>query len=85
MGSTFCTFELIEKNILRKQLFQDATSKVNLNKYGSYFKFILLLPGDVNLNPGIITPKRSDKQWEPFPFYNYSFSTERMDYQPDSL
>ena len=85
MGSTFCTFELIEKNILRKQLSKDAISKVHLNKYGSYFKFILLLPGDVNLNPGIITPKRNDKLWEPFPFHNYSFSTERMEYQPDAL
>ena len=33
-GSTFCTFELTEKNILRKQLSQDALSKVYLNKYG---------------------------------------------------
>ena len=50
--STFCTVEQIENKILRKRLFRDALSKVHLNKYGSYFKFILLLPGDINLNPG---------------------------------
>ena len=33
-GSTFCPFELIEKNILRKQLSKDALLKVHLNKYG---------------------------------------------------
>ena len=39
MGSTFCTFDLIEKNILRKRLSQDALSKVHLNKYGSYLSY----------------------------------------------
>ena len=59
-GSTFCAFELIEKNILRKRLrvSQDALSKVHLNKYGSYFKFILLLSGDINLNLVLTTPKK---------------------------
>ena len=58
--STFCTLEQIEKNILRKRLSQDALSKVHLNKYGSYFKFILLLSVDINLNPGPTTPKTID-------------------------
>ena len=75
----------IEKNILRKLLSQDALSKVHLNKYGSYFKFILLLSGDINLNPGPTTPKRNDILWELFPFHKCSFSTERMDYQLDPL
>ena len=56
--STFCTLEQIEKNILRKRLSQDALSKVHLNKYGSYFKFILLLSGDINLNPGPTAPPK---------------------------
>ena len=84
-GSTFCTFELIEKNILWKRLSQDALPKVHLNKSGSYFKFILLLPGDINLSPETTTPKRNDKLWELLPFHNCSFSTEQMDYQLDSL
>ena len=83
--STFCTLEQIEKNILRKRLSQDALSKVHLNKYGSYFKFILLLPGDINLNPGPTAPKRNDMLWEFLPFHNCSFSTEQLNYQLDSL
>ena len=71
----------MEKNILRKQLSQDALSKVHLNKYGSYFEFIPLLSGDINLNPGPTTPKRNDILWELLSFHNCSFSTEQMDYQ----
>ena len=84
-GSTFLTFELTEKNILRKRLSQDALSRIHLNKYGSHLKFILLLLGDINLKPGPTTPKRNDILWEPLPFYNCSFSTEWMDYQLDCL
>ena len=67
------------------RLSQDALSKVHLNKYGSYFKFMLLMSGDINLNPGPTTPKRIDILWELLLFHNSSFSTERMGYQPDSL
>ena len=83
--STFCTLEQIEKNISRKRLSQDALSKVPLNKYGSYFKFILLLSGDKNLNSAPTAPKSNDILWELLPFHNRSFSTERMDYQLDPL
>ena len=58
--STFCTLEQIKRNILRKRLSQDALSKVHLNKYESYFKFVLLLLGDINLKPGPTAPKRND-------------------------
>ena len=83
--STFCTLEQIEKNVLWKRLFQDALCKVHLNNYGSYFKFILLLSNDINLNPGPTAPKRNYILWELLPFHNCSFSTERMDYQLDPL
>ena len=59
--------------------------KIHLNKYGSYFKFILLLSGDINLNPRPTVPKRNGILWELLPFYNCSSSTERMDYQHDPL
>ena len=75
----------LKKNILWKRLSQDALSKVHLNKYGSYFKFILLLSGDINLNPGPTAPKRNDILWELLPFHNCSFSTEPIDYQLDTL
>ena len=80
--STFCTFEQIKKYILQKWLSQDALSKVQLNKY---FKSTLLLPGDINLNPGPTTPERNYALRELFPFHNCSFSTERLDYQLDPL
>ena len=84
-ASTFCTFEVMEKIILRKRQSQDVLSKVHLNKYGSYFKFILLLSGDINMNPEPTTPKRNDILWELLSFYNCSFLTERMDYLLDCL
>ena len=83
--STFCTLEQIEKNILRKRLSQDALSKVHLNKYGSYFKFILLLSGDIKLNSEPTAPKTSDILRELPLFQNCSFSTQQMDYQLDPL
>ena len=83
--STFCTLEQIEKKILQKQVSRDALSKIHLNNYGSYFKFILLLSGDINLNPGPTAPKRSDILWELFPFHSSRFSTEQMNYQLDPL
>ena len=81
-ASTFCTFDLIEKRILRKWLSQDPLSKVHLNKHGLYFKFIHLLLGDLNLNPGTTSPTRNDIFWEVLPFHNCSFSTERLDFLP---
>ena len=83
--TTFCTLDQIEKNVLRKRLSQDALFKVHLNQYGSYVKFILLLPGDINLNPGPTAPKRNYILRGILLFHNCSFSTERMDYQLDPL
>ena len=50
-----------------------------------YFKFILVLSGDLNLNPGPITPKRINILWEILPFHNCRFSTKQMVYQLNSL
>ena len=83
--STFCALEQIEKNILRKRLSQHALSKVHLNKYVSHVKFILVQPGDINLNPGPTDPKRNYILWELLPSHNCSFYTERMDYQLEPL
>ena len=38
-------------------LYRDS---LTLNKYGSYFKFVVLLSGNINLNPEPTTPKRND-------------------------
>ena len=82
---TFCILEQIEKNTFWKRLSQDALSKVHLNKYGSCFKFILLMSGVISLNPGPTVPKRNDILWELVPFHICSFSTERMDDKLDYL
>ena len=37
------------------------------------------------MNPGPTAPKRNDILWELFPFHNFSFSTEPIDYQLDTL
>ena len=42
-----------------------ALSKVHLNKFGSYFKF---MSGDINLNSGPTTPTRNYMPWESLPF-----------------
>ena len=52
----------IAKNETKKILSYYALSKIVLRKHKFYFKHILLLSGDINLNPG------------PFPFSNSSFS-----------
>ena len=46
---------------------------------------MLLLLGDINLNPGLTTPKRNDILCELLRFHSCSFYTEQMDYQLDSL
>ena len=75
--------KLYNRNIRRSHSF--LLNVLDLNKYESYFKFILLLSGDINLNPGPTTPKRNDILWELLPFHDCSFSTEGMDYQLDPL
>ena len=74
--STFCILQQIEKIYYGSNYPRMIYPK---------FKFILLLLGDTNLKPGPTTPKRNDILWEPLPFHNCSFSTERMDYQLDPL
>ena len=84
IGSILSTLRLIEGSMLRKRLSQGTLSNVHLNNYVSYFKFILLLPGDINVDPGPIIRKTNDILWELLPFHNCSFSTECMGYQLDS-
>ena len=44
--------QAIEKSKTMKFLSYYALSKVHLHKHQSYFRIILLLSGDINLNPG---------------------------------
>ena len=58
----------IEKSKTTKFLSCYALSKVNLHKHRSCFRIILLLSGDINLNPGLNA--------NVLPFYNESFSND---------
>ena len=51
------------KSILRKRLSQDALPKFHLNKYESYFKYIVLLSDGISLNAGKNTPKTNYMIW----------------------
>ena len=44
--------QAIEKSKTTKFLSYYALPKIHLHKHKSYFKFILLLSGDINLDPG---------------------------------
>ena len=56
----------IAKNETEKILSYYALSKIVLRKHKFYFRYILLLSGDINLNPGPLT--------DTFPFSKSSFS-----------
>ena len=58
--------QAIGKTETKKILSYYALSKIHLRKHTSYFRFILLLSGDINLNPGPYTNIS--------PFSNSSFS-----------
>ena len=70
----FCTFELIEKSILRKRLSQDTLSNVYLNKYWSNFRFILLLSDYIYWNVRPIITARNGRLCKLL-LRSYSFST----------
>ena len=58
--------QAIGKTETKKILSYYALSNIHLRKHTSYFRFILLLSGDINLNPGHYTNIS--------PFSNSSFS-----------
>ena len=61
-------FQAIEKSKITKFLSYYALSKVHLRKHKSYFGIILLLSGDININPG--------PNADVLPFSNKSFSND---------
>ena len=65
----------------RKQLFNYTLSNVYLNKCKSFFKFILMLARDINLNPGSITTIHNSNMWNDLPFCNCNVSVDRTEHQ----
>lgn len=56
----FNTLQSVEKSMIRRQLSNYAVSSIRLNKHKSYFKVIVMLTGDISLNPGPITAIDND-------------------------
>ena len=62
--------QAIEKSKTTKFLSYYALSKIHLHKHQSYFRIILLLSGDISLNPG--------PNADVFPFSNESVSNDEF-------
>ena len=65
---SYLRMQSIEKSETTKFSSYYALSKVDLHKHKSYFRIILLLSGDINLNPG--------PNADALPFSNESFSND---------
>ena len=65
---SYLMMQAIEKSETTKFLSYYALSEVHLHKHKSYFIIILLLSGDINLNPGPNT--------DVLPFSNEGFSND---------
>ena len=65
---SYLMMQAIEKSETTKFLSYYALSKVHLHMHKSYFRIILLLSGDINLNPG--------PNADALPFSNESFSND---------
>ena len=65
---SYLMMQTIEKSKTTKFLSCYALSKVHLHKHKYYFRIILLLSGDINLNPG--------PNPDVLPFSNESFSND---------
>ena len=65
---SYLIMQATEKSETTKFLSYYALSKVYLHKHKSYFRYILLLSGDINLNPG--------PNADALPFSNESFSND---------
>ena len=72
----FNALQSVEKTIIRRQLSYYSLSSINLNGHNSYFKFILVLVGDINLSSRSIIMIDNNSMWDDLPFCNYNLSTE---------
>ena len=68
--------------MIRRQLSNYALSSIRLNNYKSYFKFILMLAGDIN-SPGPITTVDKNKMWDDLPSRNCNISVDWNDFDSD--
>ena len=73
------SMELVEKTELFKRPFY-ALSKVNLGRYGSFRKILLILSWDINLNPGLVQGSQHETLLHVLPLDDCSFARDDFDY-----
>lgn len=64
----------VEKTMVRRQLSNYTRSSIHLTCSRSYFKFIPILRGDINLNSEPITAIYINKSWDDLPICNSNLS-----------
>ena len=77
--------ELVEKTELLRRLPVYALSKIHLVRCGSFRKILLILPWDINLNPGPVHGIQNENLLHVLLFYDYIFSGDGFHYNPNSL
>ena len=71
-NKTFFSIETINlcdqvcNNELRRNLFLSVISKLKFRNHSAYHKYIILLSGDIYLNPGLNQTLLSNDIWDPF-------------------
>lgn len=77
----FNTLQLFENAMIQKWLFNYPLLNAHLNRYNSYFNFILMVAPDLNLNPGPVSTIHNSNIDGGLLFYNCNLSidwTERQ-------
>ena len=66
----FEILDVTKSSFLRCQLSYFALENFRLHRYVSFFMFILLLSGEININPGPTTVNNNKFPLNALPFYN---------------
>ena len=85
MGSTFCTFKLIEKKYITEATILRCSIESSFKQLWVILLIYPITVGWHKLEPWTSHTRGNEILWELIPFHHCSFSTERIDYQLDSL
>ena len=72
----FNVLQSVEKAMKQRQLSNYTLLSIYLNRSKSYFKVILMLAGDINLNLGPITMVDNYNMWNDLPFRKCNLSID---------
>ena len=70
----------MKNSFLRYQLSYFALANIRLHRYDLFFRFILLLSGDINANSGSTTENNNKDPLNVLPFYNCDEPTISSEY-----